>query len=210
MTMAARLALVACLAGFVVAAGAADTESYCPVFYPADTPPDNCETQLPDSLFRPTSSASAEYRPRGSDLAGPNVLEDVFEALEVLQREYYDANYGTWPSAIDWTAAVTQTVLTGTLSTFSKSAKYLGGVNDWVAKENLISSFFAQVVGSYFGQDILSIRGEVSERVVAIDLVRGSNSTRPTMIFFGWFSVGSRPSNWSIRTRSFITPRGRS
>ena len=46
--------------------------------------------------------------------ADSEVLRDAFEALKVLQHEYFDVNYGTWPSAIDWTAAVTGTLVAGT------------------------------------------------------------------------------------------------
>lgn len=102
--------------------------------------------------------------PKASNDAGVRVLEDTFEALFVLQEEYYSSDYGTWPSAIDWTAAVAQTLVTGSLTTLSKSLNSLdlGGFTDWKAKENLISSFYAQVVGSYFGQDVLSIRAQVN------------------------------------------------
>lgn len=81
----------------------------------------------------------------------------------VMQEHYFDSDYNTWPSAIDWTAAVAGTIVTGVLTTLSKSSASTATVmsDDWKAKENFISSFYSQVVGSYFGQDVISIRGQV-------------------------------------------------
>ena len=129
---------------------------YCSVFL-GDSPLD-CEP------IRETFSSFALSSDAKVESAEIDVLEDAFEALLVLQGEYYSTDYGTWPTAIDWTAAVAQTLLTGALTTLSKSLGVVdvGRFNDWQAKENLISSFYDQVVGSYFGQDILSIRGQVN------------------------------------------------
>ncbi|KAF4124967.1 Glycosyl hydrolase family 76 [Geosmithia morbida] len=166
---------VCCLAGTATAAAvSAASQAYCPVYY-LGSQPGNCpKTLIPDTYFLGSScSLSAEQIVATRPRADQDVFENVFNALEVLQREYYDANYGTWPSAIDWTAAVTQTVMTGTLSTFSRSIDSIplrGSAQSWADKENLISSFFAQVVGSYFGQDILSIRGEAYDDILWVAL----------------------------------------
>lgn len=132
---------------------------YCPVFY--TLPPTDC---------RPLPRTFVEYSrddfspPRADD----EVLEDAYEALEVLQDEFFDADFGTWTSAIDWTGAVVETVVTGMLTTLTKSLKNVssdGVVDSWKAKENLLSSYFAEVINSYYGQDILSLRGEVRQRL---------------------------------------------
>ena len=133
-----------------------EVPSYCPVFL-GESPLDCEPIRERFSSFGLSSDAEVES-------AEIDVLEDAFEALLVLQEEYYSTDYGTWPTAIDWTAAVAQTLVTGALTTLSKSlgAVDIGRFDDWEAKENLISSFYDQVVGSYFGQDILSIRGQVN------------------------------------------------
>lgn len=132
----------------------AESSLYCPVFY--YEPPSNCEP-LPESFLDVSSGAS------DSPSADIHVLEDAFSALVVLQDRYFDANFGTWPSTIDWTGAVTETVISGILTSLTKALAVgsLSGIENWKAKENLISSFYAQVVSSYFGQDTLSIRGQV-------------------------------------------------
>jgi hypothetical protein len=95
--------------------------------------------------------------------ANISVLEDAFEALSVLQETYFDPNYGTWPGAIDWTAAVCETVLSGTLSTLTKSWELIriGGKHELQLKENLISYYYEHIVNFYATQDQLTIRGEV-------------------------------------------------
>lgn len=151
------------LAAYAVAIAQISTSShYCPAFY--ETLPSDCEP------IRANFSNFSQYELENPARAGVDVLEDAFDALLVLQNEYYNSDYGTWPTAIDWTAAVAQTLVTGTLTTLSKSLDIvdLGGFTEWKAKENLISSFYDQVVGSYFGQDVLSIRGQVSMTVSKI------------------------------------------
>lgn len=128
---------------------------YCPIFY--KEPPQNCQ-QIPETFV----DFSLEYH----NITDPDtaILEDAFNALVVLQRRYFDSDYGTWPEAIDWTAAVAGTVMTGMLTTLTRTlgSVDLGGFIDGKARENLVSSYYAQIVASYFGQDILSIRGQVS------------------------------------------------
>jgi hypothetical protein len=138
-----------------VLARSTDKVPYCPVFYDSP-PPRNCQP-VPETFLDFISSG------REVPQAEIEVLEDAFEALAVLQQVYFDSEAGTWPLANDWTAAVHETVMAGTLTTLTKAlgSIHLSPFNDWTAKENLISFYYSQLVGSYFGQDILSIRGEV-------------------------------------------------
>lgn len=130
-----------------------DTHRYCAVQY-TETPRDCLE---PPESFLPFSSNTMK-----PFTANSSVLKDAVEALVVLQEHYFDTDYATWPSSIDWTAAVVGTIVSGTLTTLSKSlAEIELSSSDWKAKENFISSYFAQIVGSYYGQDVLSLRGEV-------------------------------------------------
>ena len=102
--------------------------------------------------------------PSSSSAADVQVLEDAFHALAVLQKNYFDIDYGTWTTAIDWTAAVVGTVVAGMLSTLSTSlTEYdIGGVADFKGIETIVSTYYSQVIMSYFNQDVLAIRGQVS------------------------------------------------
>jgi hypothetical protein len=151
--------LMAVFGGLVAFPSASDPGSlnqYCPIFYKGE-PPANC-LRIPDTFV----DFSLEHHDNQT-VPDTKILEDAFRALVSLQKEYFDTDYGTWPESIDWTAAVAGTVMTGMLTTLSRALGYidLGGLDDWKERENLISSFYAQIVSSYFSQDILSIRGEV-------------------------------------------------
>ncbi|KAF4462252.1 glycosyl hydrolase [Fusarium albosuccineum] len=138
-------------------------QPYCPVIY--TKPPTDCHP-LPET-FLAFSSRAPKPVPAESQ-----ILEDAVSALSVLQEQFFEPDYATWPSAIDWTAAVAGTVIAGMLTTLSKSIDTvdLAGINDWRVKENLISSFYAQLVGSYFGQDVLSIRGQAYDDILWVAL----------------------------------------
>lgn len=129
-------------------------QAYCSV---AATDTTNCR-QVPDNFLPHAINNSA------SDHAGTDILEGAFSALAVLQNEYYQIGRNTWPSAIDWTAAVTETVVIGMLSTLTQSQdSLLLSSNPAIrgAHENLISSIYDQVIGYHFEQDVVAIRDQV-------------------------------------------------
>lgn len=141
-------------------------QHYCPVLY--TEPPTNCRP-LPETFLTFSSKI-----PRSAP-AESWILEDAVSALYVLQDHFFEPDYATWPSAIDWTAAFAGTAVAGMLTTLSKciNSVDLDGINSWRVKENVISSFYAQLVGSYFGQDVLSIRGQVGLAIHLIALTHG-------------------------------------
>ncbi|KAG6010027.1 hypothetical protein E4U21_000469 [Claviceps maximensis] len=98
------------------------------------------------------------------------VLGDVFNALAVLQNGYFEAVNGTWPKSIDWTGAVVETIISGTLSTLSKSLRSFQGDQDWNEKEQLISSLFAQVTHSFYGQNAVAIMDEAYDDILWVVL----------------------------------------
>ncbi|RGP66374.1 glycosyl hydrolase [Fusarium sporotrichioides] len=138
-------------------------QGYCPVIYTEQ--PTNC---------RPIPETFLSFSPKqsGPSPAETQILEDALSALSTLQDTFFEPDYATWPSAIDWTAAVTGTVLAGMLTTLSKAINTvdLAGVDDWRVKENIISTFYAQLVGSYFGQDVLSLRGQAYDDILWVVL----------------------------------------
>lgn len=135
--------------------------AFCPVFYPRGQPPQACSPETPLTFI--PYQLPPEHATGGSD-PGTEALRDAFEALTVMQSEFFSPDQGTWLEAIDWTAAVMQTVLSGSLTSLSQafSTLELTSKDDKIAKRNLVDSFFTQIVSSYFGQDALSIRHQVS------------------------------------------------
>ncbi|KAM0305827.1 hypothetical protein ACHAPM_002213 [Fusarium culmorum] len=138
-------------------------QGYCPIIYTEQ--PANC---------RPIPETFLTFSPKRSDPspAETQILEDALSALSTLQDTFFEPDYATWPSAIDWTAAVVGTVVAGMLTTLSKAINTvdLAGVHDWRVKENIIATFYAQLVGSYFGQDVLSLRGQAYDDILWVVL----------------------------------------
>ncbi|OTA04576.1 hypothetical protein A9Z42_0051650 [Trichoderma parareesei] len=131
------------------------------------------------------ASGSAECRQAPADFlriptgnhafnnASTEILQDAFSALAVLQNEYYQIGRSTWPSAIDWTAAVTQTVVSGMLSTLTRSLDLVdpGATSSFQgAHENLVSSVYDQIIGYYYGQDIVAIKDEAFDDILWVVL----------------------------------------
>ncbi|KAK3394501.1 hypothetical protein B0H63DRAFT_47786 [Podospora didyma] len=109
-----------------------------------------------------------------SNTATPDLqlFEDTFEALRVLQDAYFQPWVGTWPSAIDWTAAVMGTHVTGALQSLSRDLELYYPTLDagYSAKENAISLYFSQLVSFYFGQDAFSIRNQAFDDMLWVVL----------------------------------------
>ncbi|RDA88333.1 hypothetical protein CP532_5542 [Ophiocordyceps camponoti-leonardi (nom. inval.)] len=96
------------------------------------------------------------------------MLREMFSALSVLQNSYFSGVNGTWPSAIDWTSAVVQTVLSATLSSLTKSLD--PPQFNAQATENLISTLYSQVTQSFFSQDVNSIKGQAFDDMLWVVL----------------------------------------
>lgn len=132
--------------------------------------------QRPNDLFEP---------PQAHDLAGQEILHDnlltlhnspaatfsaLLNAIEVMQTHYFGIFAGTWPEAIDWTAEVTGTQLSASLSVISHfKAEHFKPTNKCdhnnkpqaVADqhlENLINQYFTQITSFYFGENSFGLR----------------------------------------------------
>ncbi|KAK2746734.1 hypothetical protein FQN55_005461 [Onygenales sp. PD_40] len=121
-----------------------------------------------------TSSGSDPQKPIQDGSPPTHTLKNLLDALEVMQSAYFEVWQGTWPTSIDWTAAVMGTHVSATLSTLStqldgilnenKSATAGGCTSaeyqpfDAIAYENLISHYFQQLTTFYFGENAFSLR----------------------------------------------------
>ncbi|KAH8700309.1 glycosyl hydrolase family 76-domain-containing protein [Talaromyces proteolyticus] len=105
--------------------------------------------------------------PPTSTLDSPEqTLKDMISALDIMQGSYFQQWLGTWPDAIDWTAAVIGTQVWGALSALTSTAPDLDLYSsetgflfeETLAHENLINRFFDQVSAFYFGENAFSLR----------------------------------------------------
>lgn len=135
---------------------------HCSIFKKPVSGQQGCESGL--------SSAFVErsLKRRDDDVsitADSTPLELAYSSSVVMQREFWEYHLGTWPRAIDWTGAFIHTAFAGMTDTLSRHLddSYAGDVDaDMV--QNLVDSYFTQIVGFYFGQDHEALRGQVSRR----------------------------------------------
>ena len=118
-----------------------------------------------------------EEEEEGETAAG---IDALLDALDVMQDSFFELWLGTWPTAIDWTAAVLGTHISAMLSTLSshlgnprRSADGTGETRDCQsveARKNLIDRYFSQLMGFYFGQATLSLRHQAYDDMLWVVL----------------------------------------
>ena len=128
--------------------------------------PSNCEEAI-------STHNGKTYGP----LNGPNVISALVDALETMQRNYFQIWQGDWPSAIDWTAAVMGTHVSSTLAAFSEAREYTmasarhGEVLEKIQwHENLINRYFTQMTAFYFGENAFALRTQAYDDMLWVVL----------------------------------------
>ncbi|KAH0357046.1 Six-hairpin glycosidase, partial [Aureobasidium melanogenum] len=93
---------------------------------------------------------------------GRNIFRHMIDALDVMQSHYFELWIGTWPSAIDWTAAVINTAVSSTLGTVARASSKTD--NDRYSR--IINKYFSHNAAYYFGEDAFSIRNEAYDDIL--------------------------------------------
>lgn len=108
-----------------------------------------------------------------------NALEELHHALQTMQNTYFELWLGTWPEAIDWTAAVMGTYVSGSLYSLTRSLDYnlpprieqpATITAEGQRIENEINKYFSQTISYYFGQDAFSIRQQAYDDMLWVVL----------------------------------------
>ncbi|KAF2840917.1 glycoside hydrolase family 76 protein [Patellaria atrata CBS 101060] len=100
-------------------------------------------------------------------------LEELHNALETMQTHYFELWIGTWPGAIDWTAAVMGTYVSASLFSLTRTMDYiLPGTTsiDGQRIENEVNKYFSQAVAYYFGENAFSIRTQAYDDMLWVVL----------------------------------------
>ena len=118
---------------------------------------------------------SIPYEPEGPPHGNRDVskaLQDVLDALETMQETYFDTFAGTWADAIDWTAAVTGTHVTSTLTGIVEGLdlKFEEACSDILRWENLINQYYTQTAFFYFGENAFSLRNQAFDDMLWVVL----------------------------------------
>lgn len=150
---------------YLPSGGAVDAD--CPLLLTGSR---SCVPKAPNS-FLPDGFAAAAKKASGPDL---DVLAELLEGVGVMQDQFFQPWLGTWPTSIDWTGAVMGTHVAGALHSISDVLMLMdsgaSGVEDWRLKENLLDTYFAQIVSYHFGQNALEIRGEAFDDILWVVL----------------------------------------
>ncbi|KAM0288102.1 hypothetical protein ACHAQH_000170 [Verticillium albo-atrum] len=146
-----------------------EQKTYCPVFTDAPQEHEDCNSNQPISFI---DYAPSKQRPVNGSEIDAEALEYAFEALTVMQTDFFMPAQGTWPEAIDWTVAVMETMLSGMLTTLSQAFAGIDFIrkDDKGSERNLIDSYFTQLLTSYFGQDDVSIRHQAYDDILWVVL----------------------------------------
>jgi hypothetical protein len=100
--------------------------------------------------------------------------QHLLSALRAMQDEYFVLWMGTWPTSIDWTAAVLGTHVAATLSSFTSSARGLGANQSqgasFAALENTVNYFFSHTATFYFGENAFSLRNQAYDDMLWVVL----------------------------------------
>lgn len=108
--------------------------------------------------------------------APAQTLQDLRNALDVMQDKYFCLWLGTWPTSIDWTAAVLGTHVGAVLSSFTSSYGHGVGVTgqshnfSFVALENTVNQFFSQLNTFYFGENAFGLRNQAYDDMLWVVL----------------------------------------
>ncbi|KAL1989117.1 hypothetical protein VTN96DRAFT_3664 [Rasamsonia emersonii] len=141
----------------------------------------NVLAQRPDQkgniVVPPQGNNRVEDSPE-DDLASIRAtLHDLIYALDVMQDEYFEHWLGTWPTSIDWTAAVLGTQVSAALSSLTSTPQdilvSLSGdslARDALVHENLINRYFDQVSAFYFGENAISLRNQAFDDMLWVVL----------------------------------------
>lgn len=102
----------------------------------------------------------------------PPALQDMLGALEVMQDSYFDMFSGTWPSAIDWTAAVMGTHVSATLASIvaSLDAATASSCGDMLSWQNIVDGYYAQTSFFYFGENAFGLRNQAYDDMLWVVL----------------------------------------
>lgn len=129
-----------------------------------------------DDPSRETVFGGAESAPEGS-IHNPilNTLQDLIAALQVMQDRYFVLWQGTWPTSIDWTAAVLGTHVSAALSSLTSGPLDIPDTDElkglsFFRLENTVNRFFSHTSAFYFGENSFSVRNQAYDDMLWVVL----------------------------------------
>ena len=100
----------------------------------------------------------------------------LLDALDVMESRYFEVSHGTWPEAIDWTAAVMGTQVSATLAVMTEYKYSLSthphrpSLAEAQEHENQINRYFTQITSFYFGENAFALRTQAYDDMLWVVL----------------------------------------
>ncbi|GAB7347397.1 hypothetical protein MBLNU459_g4323t1 [Dothideomycetes sp. NU459] len=85
-----------------------------------------------------------------------------------MQSQFYELWIGTWPSAIDWTAAVTNTQVSAVLGSVARADST--NLHEKISSSEVIHHYFSHNIAYYFGENAFQIRNEAYDDMLWVVL----------------------------------------
>ena len=96
---------------------------------------------------------------------------DLVDALEIMQTGFFEVWVGTWPEAIDWTAAVLGTQVSASLRSMTKSEFFQSCPSPSSGlDENVLNAYFSQISTFYFGENAIGLRSQAYDDMLWVVL----------------------------------------
>ncbi|PNS13930.1 Mannan endo-1,6-alpha-mannosidase DCW1 [Sphaceloma murrayae] len=115
-------------------------------------------------------------QPLRQQVAEPSSQDALFtqmqDAVRVMQNTWFQLWIGTWPTAIDWTAAVINTLVTSSLMSMSKALRDTASesIQTPAALETQIDRYFAHNTAFYFGENAFALRNQAFDDMLWVVL----------------------------------------
>ena len=129
----------------------------------------NAPQQKPLALKKPTGNVAKATMGGSKDSSSSNYTS-LLDALDIMQDHFFEVSFGTWPDAIDWTAAVLGTHISATLSSISSHLPNDPTINEIRDHENTINRYFTQLSTFYFGENAFSLRNQAYDDMLWVVL----------------------------------------
>ena len=132
-----------------------------------------------DDQTQPLASSTNDNAPflrctKPESNAYPSTYTALLGALDIMQCHFFAVSQGSWPKAIDWTAAVMGTHVSATLSTMTLYAQRFTSIqlstDEARDHENLVNRYFTQITSFYFGENAFALRTQAYDDMLWVVL----------------------------------------
>lgn len=125
---------------------------------------------------QPLPSSPQDYAFVESDFYENAPYLPLLDALDVMESRFFEVSHGTWPEAIDWTAAVMGTQVSATLAvmteykTFFSAYCHRPSLVEAQEHENQINRYFSHITSFYFGENAFALRTQAYDDMLWVVL----------------------------------------